>query len=201
MINEGRDAIRVTVTNLGDRPIQVGSHYHFAETNRALDVRSRRGQGRRLDIPAGTAVRFEPGESKTVALVEIAGNRVVRGGDLSTEDAHELPDAASALHRHLWADHRRSRAPRRHRSDRRGRARSHVLRRRVQVRRRQGAARRHGTGVGRRRGSRAGSRHHQRAGHRLDGHLQSRRRREARAHRRHRQGRQSRRHGRRVRRA
>jgi urease subunit gamma/beta len=70
LINEGRDAIQLTVTNQGDRPIQVGSHYHFAETNRALIFDRTVAQNRRLDIPAGTAVRFEPGESKTVALIE-----------------------------------------------------------------------------------------------------------------------------------
>ena len=80
IINEGRAAIQVAVTNRGDRPIQVGSHYHFAMTNRALDFDRQAAAGRRLDIPAGTAVRFEPGETKTVPLVEIAGNRVVRGG-------------------------------------------------------------------------------------------------------------------------
>jgi urease subunit gamma/beta len=80
VINEGREPAQVKVTNRGDRPIQVGSHYHFAQTNRALDFDRATAAGRRLDIPAGTAVRFEPGETKTVALVEIAGNRVVRGG-------------------------------------------------------------------------------------------------------------------------
>jgi len=80
IINEGREPVQVEVTNRGDRPIQVGSHYHFAQTNRALDFDRATAAGRRLDIPAGTAVRFEPGETKTVALVEIAGNRVVRGG-------------------------------------------------------------------------------------------------------------------------
>jgi urease subunit gamma/beta len=80
VINEGREPVRVKVTNRGDRPIQVGSHYHFAQTNRALEFDRATATGRRLDIPAGTAVRFEPGETKTVALVEIAGNRVVRGG-------------------------------------------------------------------------------------------------------------------------
>jgi urease subunit gamma/beta len=79
-LNEGREPIRLSVTNRGDRPIQVGSHYHFSQTNRALDFDRPAAQGRRLDIPAGTAVRFEPGETKTVALVEIAGRRVVRGG-------------------------------------------------------------------------------------------------------------------------
>ena len=79
-LNESRAAILITVTNRGDRPIQVGSHYHFAQTNRALDFDRTAAEGRRLDIPAGTAVRFEPGETKTVPLVEIAGRRVVRGG-------------------------------------------------------------------------------------------------------------------------
>ena len=80
LLNEGREPVQVTVTNRGDRPIQVGSHYHFAQTNRALDFDRHIAAGRRLDIPAGTAVRFEPGETRTVALVEIAGNRIVRGG-------------------------------------------------------------------------------------------------------------------------
>ena len=80
ILNEGREAVQVKVTNRGDRPIQVGSHYHFAQTNRALEFDRGVAAGRRLDIPAGTAVRFEPGETKTVALVAIAGNRVVRGG-------------------------------------------------------------------------------------------------------------------------
>jgi urease subunit gamma/beta len=80
ILNEGRDPVPVTVTNRGDRPIQVGSHYHFAQTNRALEFDRDAANGRRLDIPAGTAVRFEPGETKTVALVDIAGRRVVRGG-------------------------------------------------------------------------------------------------------------------------
>ncbi|MEO5741784.1 MAG: urease subunit gamma [Vicinamibacterales bacterium] len=79
-LNEGREPVQLTVTNRGDRPIQVGSHYHFAQTNRALEFDRAVATGRRLDIPAGTAVRFEPGEARTVALVEIAGNRVVRGG-------------------------------------------------------------------------------------------------------------------------
>jgi urease subunit gamma/beta len=81
-LNEGRDPVHVQVTNRGDRPIQIGSHYHFARTNRALEFDRIAASGRRLDIPAGTAIRFEPGETKTVALVEIAGNRIVRGGVL-----------------------------------------------------------------------------------------------------------------------
>ena len=80
-INAGRPAIEVVVANRGDRPIQVGSHYHFSETNAALAFDRRRAYGHRLDIPAGTAVRFEPGETKTVMLVPIAGRRVVRGGN------------------------------------------------------------------------------------------------------------------------
>lgn len=87
VINEGREAIQLKVINLGDRPIQVGSHYHFSETNRALEFDRAAAKGRRLDIPAGTAVRFEPGESKTVALVEIAGNRIARGGNARPEGA------------------------------------------------------------------------------------------------------------------
>jgi urease subunit gamma/beta len=81
LINAGREAIHLKVTNRGDRPIQVGSHYHFTETNRALDFDRAAARGRRLDIPAGTAVRFEPGETRTVALIEIAGRRIVRGGN------------------------------------------------------------------------------------------------------------------------
>src|SRR5579871_2776596 len=82
-LNAGRPAIRLSVTNRGDRPIQVGSHYHFGETNGALEFDRAAAHGRRLDIPAGTAVRFEPGETKTVPLVPIAGARVIRGGRLS----------------------------------------------------------------------------------------------------------------------
>jgi len=80
-LNEGRDAIELAVTNLGDRPVQVGSHYHFVETNKALDFDRRAAYGMRLDIPAGTAVRFEPGETRTVSLVAIAGRGVIRGGN------------------------------------------------------------------------------------------------------------------------
>ena len=80
-LNDGRDAVSVTVANTGDRPVQVGSHYHFYETNRELTFDRKAAYGRRLDIPAGTAVRFEPGEGQTVNLVPIAGARVVRGGN------------------------------------------------------------------------------------------------------------------------
>lgn len=80
-LNAGRATVKVAVTNLGDRPIQVGSHYHFIETNASLQFDRGAAYGKRLDIPAGTAVRFEPGETKTVKLVEIAGKKVIRGGN------------------------------------------------------------------------------------------------------------------------
>jgi len=80
-LNAGREAVALKVVNRGDRPIQVGSHYPFAETNRALVFDRGRAYGKRLDIPAGTAVRFEPGESRTVQLVSFAGAKVIRGGN------------------------------------------------------------------------------------------------------------------------
>jgi urease subunit gamma/beta len=80
-LNAGRTTAKLPVTNLGDRPIQVGSHYHFIETNPALRFDRGRAYGKRLDIPAGTAVRFEPGETKTVTLVEIAGRKIIQGGN------------------------------------------------------------------------------------------------------------------------
>ena len=79
IINEGRDTVEVDVCNTGDRPIQVGSHYHFYETNEALDFDREVSRGFRLDIPAGTAVRFEPGQTRRVNLVAYAGNRVIFG--------------------------------------------------------------------------------------------------------------------------
>jgi len=79
--NEGRATVKLDVTNSGDRPIQVGSHYHFVETNRALTFDRKSAYGMRLDIPAGTAVRFEPGETKTVSLVAIAGTKTIKGGN------------------------------------------------------------------------------------------------------------------------
>ena len=78
-INQGRRTIRVAVTNSGDRPIQVGSHCHFFETNRALRFDRRSSYGMRLNIAAGTAVRFEPGDSREVELVALGGTRVVVG--------------------------------------------------------------------------------------------------------------------------
>mmetsp|Transcript_37869 Transcript_37869/g.60757 ORF Transcript_37869/g.60757 Transcript_37869/m.60757 type:complete len:869 (-) Transcript_37869:118-2724(-) len=82
-LNKGRSLIELSVTNTGDRPIQVGSHYHFIETNKALSFDRSKAYGRRLNVPSGSSVRFEPGESKAVTLVEIAGNkRVVSGNKL-----------------------------------------------------------------------------------------------------------------------
>ena len=79
VLNEGRESVVIGVTNTGDRPIQVGSHYHFFETNDALAFDRDVTRGFRLDIPAGTAVRFEPGQSREVALVSYSGNRIVHG--------------------------------------------------------------------------------------------------------------------------
>ena len=78
-INVGRERVTLAVANRGDRPIQVGSHYHFYETNDALSFERERARGFRLDIAAGTAVRFEPGQTRTVTLVALAGDRVVHG--------------------------------------------------------------------------------------------------------------------------
>lgn len=78
-LNEGRETVTLTVANGGDRPIQVGSHYHFFETNPGLRFDRAKARGFRLDIPAGTAVRFEPGQSREVRLVALAGERAVYG--------------------------------------------------------------------------------------------------------------------------
>ena len=78
-LNAGRPTVMINVANTGDRPIQVGSHYHFAETNPALAFDRDRARGFRLDIPAGTATRFEPGQTRSVRLVAFAGARVVHG--------------------------------------------------------------------------------------------------------------------------
>ena len=78
-LNKDRDFITIKVANTGDRPIQVGSHYHFAETNIALDFDRDRSKGMRLDIPSGTAVRFEPGQIKDVDLIPFSGERKIFG--------------------------------------------------------------------------------------------------------------------------
>ena len=78
-LNEGVEWISITVANTGDRPVQVGSHYHFAETNPALEFDRGAAHGQRLNIAAGTAVRFEPGQKRAVSLIKIAGDRRVFG--------------------------------------------------------------------------------------------------------------------------
>jgi urease subunit beta len=78
-LNAGRKTVTIAVTNTGDRPIQVGSHYHFFETNPALKFERKKARGMRINIPAGTAVRFEPGQTRDVALIPFAGTRKVFG--------------------------------------------------------------------------------------------------------------------------
>ena len=93
-LNVGRPTIRLTVTNTGDRPVQVGSHYHFHETNEALDFDRAAARGFRLNIAAGTAVRFEPGQGRTIELVALDGDRIVYGfnaqvsGPLDPQGSH-----------------------------------------------------------------------------------------------------------------
>ena len=78
-LNEDRNSVTLKISNTGDRPIQVGSHYHFAETNEFLKFDRERSKGMRLDIPSGTAIRFEPGQSRDVELIPITGNRKIFG--------------------------------------------------------------------------------------------------------------------------
>ena len=78
-LNAGKETITIEVSNTGDRPIQIGSHYHFFEVNSALEFERESTKGMRLDIPAGTAVRFEPGDEKTVTLVTVAGSKEIYG--------------------------------------------------------------------------------------------------------------------------
>ena len=98
-LNAGRRTVEIPVTNFGDRPIQVGSHYHFIETNASLKFDRTKAYGKRLDIPAGTAVRFEPGETKTVRLVEIAGKKIIRGGNNLADGKVSAAGKKSALKR------------------------------------------------------------------------------------------------------
>jgi urease subunit beta len=96
-LNEGRETATIAVSNVGDRPVQVGSHFHFFETNRALKFDRRAAYGMRLNVPAGTAVRFEPGDEREVELVAIGGSRMVRGFNGLTEgalDDQEVREAA-----------------------------------------------------------------------------------------------------------
>jgi urease subunit beta len=78
-LNSGAETVTLTVSNTGDRPVQVGSHYHFGETNGGLSFDRDRARGMRLDIPAGTAVRFEPGQTRSVTLIPLSGKREVYG--------------------------------------------------------------------------------------------------------------------------
>ena len=86
-LNAGLETLTLDVTNTGDRPVQVGSHYHFAETNPALDFDRDKARGMRLDIPAGTAVRFEPGQGRSVTLVPYRGDRKVYGFNQKVQGA------------------------------------------------------------------------------------------------------------------
>jgi urease subunit beta len=95
VLNSDRTAIALKVANRGDRPIQVGSHYHFAETNAALAFDRKAALGYRLDIPAGTAVRFEPGQTREVSLIPYAGARLVYGFNKAVMGA--LPDGSGEV--------------------------------------------------------------------------------------------------------
>lgn len=99
VINEGRESTTVAVANTGDRPIQVGSHFHFFETNRALAFDREAAFGMHLDVPAGTAVRFEPGDEREVDLVAYGGKRLVRGMNGLTDGDTSDGDASDALAR------------------------------------------------------------------------------------------------------
>ena len=92
-LNAGRPVSEISVANHGDRPIQVGSHYHFAEANRALRFDRLAAYGQRLDIPSGTAVRFEPGDTRSVRLVPFAGARIVHGGHGLVDGPLDAPGA------------------------------------------------------------------------------------------------------------
>jgi len=99
-LNAGRESKVLAVTNMGDRPIQVGSHFHFFEVNRWLQFDRTEALGFRLDIPAGTAVRFEPGDTKTVTLVALAGDRTVQGlNDLVNGSLDDPQVQAAAIER------------------------------------------------------------------------------------------------------
>ena len=95
-LNEGRETLTLTVASVGDRPIQVGSHFHFFETNKALKFDRQAAYGMRLNIPAGNAVRFEPGDERQVELVHIGGRRVVCGMNGLTEGALDDPNVRDA---------------------------------------------------------------------------------------------------------
>ncbi len=96
VLNEGAERITISVSNTGDRPVQVGSHYHFAETNPGLDFDRDIAQGRRLDIPSGSAIRFEPGQTREVTLVPYGGSNTVIGFNGRTMGTATLKPAAGA---------------------------------------------------------------------------------------------------------
>ncbi|MFC7132342.1 MULTISPECIES: urease subunit beta [Salinibaculum] len=106
-INEGRETATVTVENTGDRPAQVGSHFHFFETNPGLEFDRKAAYGMRLDIPAGTAIRFEPGAERDVDLVAIGGDRIVHGmgglvdGELDDEEVRERAFERAIAHGYM----------------------------------------------------------------------------------------------------
>ena len=99
MLNEGRETVRLTVRNLGDRPVQVGSHFHFFEVNPELEFDRAQAFGMRLDVPAGTAVRFEPGDEREVDLVAFGGERRVYGLNRLTEGGTTQAELPAALER------------------------------------------------------------------------------------------------------
>ncbi|MCE3039708.1 urease subunit alpha [Helicobacter anatolicus] len=102
ILNAGRESIKIVVTNKGDRPIQVGSHFHFFETNKLLSFDREKAYGKRLDIASGTSVRFEPGETKTVELIDFGGNQRVYGfndlnnGQINQENKQKALEVAKA---------------------------------------------------------------------------------------------------------
>ena len=91
-LNEGRETASVTVANTGDRPVQVGSHFHFFEVNKALEFNRESAYGMRLNVPAGSSIRFEPGDEREVELVKIGGRRIVHGFNGLTEGPLDDPD-------------------------------------------------------------------------------------------------------------
>ncbi len=99
VLNEGRPTVTLDATNTDTRPIQIGSHFHFVEANPRLRFDREAAYGMRLDIPAGSAIRFEPGETKSVTLVEIAGNKVIRGGNALADGAVGRGNKAAAMTR------------------------------------------------------------------------------------------------------
>jgi len=98
IVNAGRESVSIAVTNAGDRPIQVGSHFHFFEVNKSLSFDRSRAYGRRLDIPSGSAVRFEPGETRPVSLIDLGGARQMWGCNGLVQGALDDPDVRATAH-------------------------------------------------------------------------------------------------------